>query len=336
MRQLSLRAILIFTAAPTFPGGPPHVQEGAPGGVVTSAAGVPIPNAMVRVTQTGQTTRTGVDGRFRWPGARSGAWDVSIRALGFQAAVFHVTADSGRLAPNTFQLRPIAQQLDSVVIRASPQPPSGLAEFERRRLVGFGRYFTAADFAGFGATRMSSLLRMLPAGIIVQDSSGTPLAVSRRGRKLVQDGGQFFVVPCVLRTAIDGQLQPWGTSLDVVDPGEIAGIEVYLGASSIPAEFAAAQRDQFCGLLVFWTRRAPPRSERPDNGFAADGRPGLRLAKSRPRPDVDRWTARPLSPSWRPQLKTIRHAQEDAPVACPGAPCNAASQHQAVRNGKRE
>ena len=28
----------------------------------------------------------------------------------------------------------------------------------------------------------------------------------------------------------------------------------YLGAASIPSEFAAGLRDQFCGLLVFWTK----------------------------------------------------------------------------------
>jgi hypothetical protein len=80
------------------------------------------------------------------------------------------------------------------------------------------------------------------------------LAVWNRGQKLVQEDGQFYVVPCVLRTAIDGQIQPWGTSLDVIDPTELIGIEVYLGAANLPAEFALGRRDQFCGLIVIWTR----------------------------------------------------------------------------------
>jgi hypothetical protein len=75
-----------------------------------------------------------------------------------------------------------------------------------------------------------------------------------RGQKLVCTDGQCYAVPCVLRTAIDGQIQSWGTSLDLMGVEEIAALEVYLGPSSIPAEFASLRRDQACGLIVIWTR----------------------------------------------------------------------------------
>jgi hypothetical protein len=148
----------------------------------------------------------------------------------------------------------VIQQLDSITVSGT-KALGGLAEFERRRQRGVGRFFTLDDVVASGAQRVSSLLRMLPAGVQVRDSAGMPLAVSNRGSKLVTKDGQFYVVPCVLRIAIDGQVQPWGTSLDVLDPTEIAGIEVYLGASTMPAEFSAGRVDQLCGLLVFWTRR---------------------------------------------------------------------------------
>ena len=51
----------------------------------------------------------------------------------------------------------------------------------------------------------------------------------------------------------------------------------------------------------------PTKSQSPNTVLQADGRPELWVAKSRPRPDVDWWMARPLGSSRRPQLKTIRY-----------------------------
>ena len=229
-------------------------QTAVPRGQVLSASGVPLGGAVVRIIQTGETARTDATGWYRWPGARTGRWDVAVRAIGYQPAVFSIAVSNGALTPETVRLEPAVQLLDSITVRTVPTPTARLAGFERRRLTGLGRYFGEADIARTGALRVSSLLRMLPAGVRVQDSFGIPLAVSNRGPKLVEDGGQFYVVPCVLRTAVDGMIQPWGTTLDVVDPTEIVGIEVYLGASSLPAEFASGRRDQLCGLIAIWTR----------------------------------------------------------------------------------
>lgn len=229
-------------------------QPAALRGQVVSAGGRPLSGAVVRITQGSQATSTDAAGWFVWPGPPAGRWDIAVSAIGFRPAVFSIEVGNGALTPRILQLEAVAQPLESLTIRAKVPSTARLAGFARRRLVGLGRYFGEGDIARIGAVRTSSLLRMLPAGIRVQDSLGTPLAVSNRGQKLVQEGGRSYVVPCVLRTAIDGQVQPWGTSLDVVDPTEIIGIEVYLGASSIPAEFAAGRRDQFCGLIVIWTR----------------------------------------------------------------------------------
>lgn len=234
-------------------------QEPVLRGRVVSSEGVGLSSATIRIAETGEIVRTNDQGIFRWPGGRVGRWDVTVQAIGFQPARVRLVADGQRLMPNLIRLEPAPQQLDSLSVEAPATSSGLLADFDRRRRTGSGRYFSDQDIARTGALRVSSLLRMLPAGVRVQDSAGIPVAVSNRGPKLVADGGQFYVVPCVLRTAIDGEIQPWGTSLDAIDPTEIVGIEVYLGASAIPAEFAAGRRDQFCGLLVFWTRRAAQR-----------------------------------------------------------------------------
>ena len=230
-------------------------QDVRPRGQVLAPSGAPVIGALIRVEATGDTASSSADGRFVWPGPSSGQWAVTVRAIGFAPAALTVSVGPVGLSPFRITLTPRAQQLDSIAVRAATDVPARLEEFERRRKNGGGRFFTRDDIERApGAQLVSSLLRVLPAGVRVVDSMGVPVAISTRGSKLVRDEGAFYVVPCVLRTVIDGQLQPWGTSLDIINPREIAAVEVYLGAASIPSEFAAGLRDQFCGLLVFWTR----------------------------------------------------------------------------------
>ncbi len=227
-------------------------QSWPPRGRVVSSAGRGIVGADVRIGTLDRSVGTDDDGWFVWPGLSQGTWAVDVRAVGYLPRTFSVTVSATGLVPGCLELVEAAQRLPTVFVTESAAVAPRLVEFERRRKVGSGRFFTRADVARTQATTVSGLMRMLPAGVRVLDSLGTPLAVSARGRKLVSDG-QFFVVPCVLRVAIDGVVQPWGTSLDVIVPAEVIGIEVYLGPASVPAEFAALQRDGFCGLLMFWT-----------------------------------------------------------------------------------
>jgi len=39
---------------------------------------------------------------------------------------------------------------------------------------------------------------------------------------------------------------------DYVLPREVAGVEIYLGAASLPAEYGGA--DARCGAIVIWTK----------------------------------------------------------------------------------
>ena len=43
-------------------------------------------------------------------------------------------------------------------------------------------------------------------------------------------------------------------SVDEIRPEEILGIEVYLGAATIPAEFSSVQHDAPCGIIMIWTK----------------------------------------------------------------------------------
>lgn len=139
---------------------------------------------------------------------------------------------------------------------AAAGPNARLAGFARRQASGRGSYFTRADIERVNPTSFSQFLRMVPSRVRVVDLGGSLVAISQRGNKPVwdADAGRLREAPCVARIMVDGRMEPQGASLDDVDPGSIAALEVYDGSASIPAELSRGQRDEACGLIVVWTR----------------------------------------------------------------------------------
>jgi hypothetical protein len=104
-------------------------------------------------------------------------------------------------------------------------------------------------------THVSQLIATIPSflvasGRLVNERSNCAPMVYLDGRRLVQ-------------------LQPapgWGAGVDPVDayeavnfviPSELAGIEVYAGAATVPPEFSGSTAA--CGVIVMWTQRGPGR-----------------------------------------------------------------------------
>ena len=111
-----------------------------------------------------------------------------------------------------------------------------------------------AEIEAANPITLSQYLRRIPV-IRIRESLGLAQAVSSRGPRTELIDGAVMAVPCVMRIALDGQLQPEDVGLNIVAPGEIGGIEIYPGPSTIPAEFAAWSNEIGCGLIVVWTRR---------------------------------------------------------------------------------
>lgn len=156
-------------------------------------------------------------------------------------------------------LRPAAQQLAGVAVTATSTPvrPAGrLADFERRREIGKGRYILREEIDRRGNTRVSDLFRGMT-GLRVVDSASSRLIISSRSAQasLVSRSAN---ADCVVPIAVDGVLKEGSFQLDLLTPGEIHGIEVYTGIGSIPPEFSSMQRNAWCGLIIVWTRDRIP------------------------------------------------------------------------------
>ncbi len=158
-----------------------------------------------------------------------------------------------------------ANALAAVVVRDSTA--RGSFEQRARRSSG-GKYIRAAEIVKRKPVRTSELFRSYP-GVRLDDSSGVTQLVSLRSMRetgpVSRDLGDGARMPgsdarrCVLRVATDGRLMPLDFSVDDIRPEDIEGIELYLGAATIPAEFSSVQHDAPCGIIMIWTKKGAGR-----------------------------------------------------------------------------
>lgn len=209
-------------------------------GVVRASDGAPVAGARVFVWGTGRSAVTGRDGRFALDSLPSGTFSAEARAIGYSPTLAAV--DLSRQGPATVSLRFGARvtQLGRVTIYGRRSLASrGLDEFLQRSRTGMGRYITGAEMERRGVLTVTEALRMIP-GLRVTPSSGFGYAVTARGG-------------CAPEVYVDGMRTFDGSqSLDrLVQPNQVAGIEVYTGLGAVPARY----QSNGCGVLLVWTLR---------------------------------------------------------------------------------
>ena len=236
------------------------------GRVIDARTATPLRDVGVTVTAGADTVAraaTDTSGAFQVP-AKSGPLIVHFVRLGFRR-------DSIATSVGEFPLRvamvpataTVAGTLGPVVVRDS----AAKSAFERRaqRRNG-GAFIRAEDIAKRKPYRTSDLFRSYP-GVRIDDSSGVTQLVSLRGTRQSPDNGRTVVLgrdtlrtpvsngqKCVLRVGMDGHLMPADFSVDDVRPEDIMGMEIYLGAATLPVEFSSVQKDAPCGMVMVWTK----------------------------------------------------------------------------------
>ena len=209
-------------------------------GIVRTASGQrPIMGARVTIGD-GPSTVTRADGGWSLTDSPTGTQVLEVRAIGYypKRETVNVSSESKFI---TVELPTLKSILDT--IRVTARMSSDLADFDKRRRIGNGRFLTPADIRRFPATITSDLFRTIP-GV----------------RLTLKDGQRFF--------QFRGTFEPWcspgifvnGHNMsfmnaddldDYVPPERVAGIEVYTGAF-IPPQFQAGLAG--CGSIVVWTR----------------------------------------------------------------------------------
>ena len=223
-------------------------------GEVVGARGERIAGAQLRLASRPDAAAaavTGADGSFSITGLAFGGDAVIVRRLGFAADTVPFQVPLPPRVPLTVVLRPAAQLLAPVVVRADLRVYRGpFAEFNRRRDRGFGTFVTQAEIARRRPARVSDIFRTV-SNLRVERSGNGASVVRMRGRS------------CDPLVWVDGVPLVGGfPDLDAVPPQSIEGIEIYNGVATIPPELIGPREAGGCGVIVVWSRHGEPRRKR--------------------------------------------------------------------------
>jgi hypothetical protein len=221
-------------------------------GVVRDSSGKAVAEAQVSIMSLALMTRTDSAGRFVLRDLPRGDIELSIRHLGF--GIQRVTATITRVAYDTITVI-LAQQLvelSAVDITARRHP--FMVDFEQRRARGVGTFVTRDQIDARNTSSPSDLFRTMPQVRLVRVSSGFGVRFPSSATMTGLSGRRGAPQVCSPMLWVDGQKAP-AMEIDELRSSDIEAIEVYRGASTLPAQFATAGGAQ-CGAVVVWTRRA--------------------------------------------------------------------------------
>jgi CarboxypepD_reg-like domain len=122
-----------------------------------------------------------------------------------------------------------------------------LVDFERRRHTGAGQYLTDDEIRSSGAANLTDATRNMR-GMTTHCGGNAEVTGCRIHMVRAPNN-------CPPEYIVDGRVDNvFGPMTPIRD---IIALEVYLGASDVPGEFAGARAG--CGTIVIWTLSGPPR-----------------------------------------------------------------------------
>jgi hypothetical protein len=121
-----------------------------------------------------------------------------------------------------------------------------MAEFEERRKLGFGQFMTQAEIEKRNSVLVADLVRTF-LSVDVLTGPFSHVAINHRF------GGTFRQNVCPFKVFLDGLAFPTPNLDDLPSPKDIAGIELYSGAATIPLRYKTTG-GAWCGVILVWTK----------------------------------------------------------------------------------
>ncbi len=217
-------------------------------GVVRTPDGRPLSGATVVVYGTDVTGTTSANGVFSLTGLPAGTYSAEVRAIGYAPKRVPVNLSATRVASVAIPLDKRVQQIQGVVVRAdATKLQKDYTGFLDRMKHGMGHYITEDQLALRQAIQFTDVLRMTP-GLHVVPNGSMGYALTGRGN-------------CTPDVYVDGMPIIDGASSinDLVNPNDVAGVEIYNGGATVPVQFASVgSGGGSCGTVVVWSKRGRP------------------------------------------------------------------------------
>jgi hypothetical protein len=190
----------------------------------------------------------GKDGSFAVNQVPQGARRISFRSS--RVAVRHIVVMA---EPGQSHLLLVALREAPVFVLRNPNPvfDRRMAEFRQRRRSGDGVFLDRSEIEKRHPRTLTDLLRSIPGIRIVVTERGNRY-VSSHFRRFVEKAAGPESAMCDIMFYVDGQPFPMeaGDAEVRLPVAEIAAMEVYLSAGSVPRQFAGA--NAACGVIMIW------------------------------------------------------------------------------------
>lgn len=222
-------------------------------GTVTDTLLQPLGSADVSVVGTGARVVTSENGRFLMLQVPPGQYLLVVRRIGYAPTSGIIEVPERDTLRLSYTLVRSSNLLDTVRVRTS-RVTMRMFDFEKRRQQGLGQFITQEEIERRGSVQTSDFLRYMRGVEVSQNTTqafgGTQVFSRREGGGF--DGNQQQQY-CAMQVLLDGIILPRYFNLDLLPPPkQIAGIEVYSGAATIPPQFGGV--DRRCGVVAVWTR----------------------------------------------------------------------------------
>jgi len=220
------------------------------GRVLDRSTGRPVATADIAVTGTSSRARTDELGYFRLDEVLPGDHVVEITHLGFEPVAEMVSVVADRTVDLRVELSADPIALEPLVVTALHDRRLELRGFYDRRMFGErlsqGVFLERADLEKRTLADITSLFREIP-GVEVRCSGSRNCRVGSTRRAGCTQMDVYINGSLVIG---DSRLDNVGID-ELVRPAEIAAMEVYSSAASVPADFTGMTGR--CGAIVIWT-----------------------------------------------------------------------------------
>lgn len=218
-------------------------------GIVSDTGLVPLHAAFVSILGTRIRIGTGPNGRFRIVKVPVGQYLVIVKRVGYTPASSVIEVPASDTVRLSYTLNKAAVELAPMVTTAQARSQR-MKEFDDRRKAGFGSFMDQAEIEKRGSVFATELFRNFPAISVSPNRNGS---ITEYYALSAREGGNPQVGACPMQVYLDRVPLPSPFNLDLLpSPKELAGIEVYSGASTIPPQFNGFNRG--CGVILIWTR----------------------------------------------------------------------------------
>jgi hypothetical protein len=210
-------------------------------GTITGLDGAPVADAEVSIMQADvrvRALRSDTAGRFVAADLSAPLLSVHVRRLGYQPKVIDVTIRADDRKSNVvIALDPMPAELNKVSVVAEETDARLRAYEDRKATNSFGHYIDGGTIEKRRPQFLSEMLRTVP-GVTVTATRGIGNNVRIRG--------------CAPLVWLDGVRLTRAQLDEVIQPSEVAAMEIYSSFSGIPAQYF--DRAATCGTILVWSR----------------------------------------------------------------------------------